>query len=103
MRIGIGLVHTSCGRMITVGLRGTLSVCAFLLLFLLPAMGEASDSSQETTGVSGIVMDASGAAVAGAQVSLVLSDGRTLQTLTSGTHGEFTFAAVPVGSYRVSV
>jgi hypothetical protein len=66
-------------------------------------MGASSDLSQETASVSGVVMDASGAAVAGAQVSLVLSDNRPLQTLTSGTQGEFTFAGVPAGSYRVRV
>jgi hypothetical protein len=88
--------------MIIVGLRSTVFVGAFLLLFLVPAIGAASESPQEAASVSGIVKDASGAAVAGAQVTLVLSDGTSLQTLTSGTHGEFTFAAVPVGAYRVS-
>jgi hypothetical protein len=89
--------------MIIVGMNRAVSVCAFLLLFLLPASGEASNRSQEIVSVSGIVMDTSGAAVAGAQVSLVLSDGTPLQTLTSGTRGEFTFTAVPVGSYAVKV
>jgi hypothetical protein len=48
-------------------------------------------------------MDASGATVAGAQVSLLLREDGQLQTLTSGAHGEFTFSGVPAGSYRVRV
>jgi hypothetical protein len=48
-------------------------------------------------------MDASGATVAGAQISLLLREDAQLQTLTSGAHGEFTFADVPAGSYRLRV
>jgi hypothetical protein len=69
-------------------------------------MAAAVDGSQATASVSGVVMDASGAAVAGAQVSLVLSGDtllQPLQTQTSGARGEFTFAVVLAGSYRVRV
>jgi hypothetical protein len=67
----------------------------------LPAIEDASDGVRETGRVSGIVLDASGAAVAGAQVSLLHNEGRLLQTLTSGAQGEFAFEAVPSGFWRV--
>lgn len=47
--------------------------------------------------------DSTGAVVPGAQVSLVLIDGRYLQTLKSDMRGEFVFSAVRAGSYRVAV
>jgi hypothetical protein len=74
-----------------------------VLLFLLPAIGAASDDPQDTATVSGFVTDASGAGIAGAQVNLVRGDEKPLQTVISGSHGEFTFAAVLVGAYRVEV
>jgi hypothetical protein len=86
-----------------VALRWALSACAFSWLLFLPGIGCASDTSQETGRVSGVVIDASGAVVAGAQVSLVQSDEGPLQAVTSGTQGEFAFAAVPAGLYRVKV
>ncbi len=62
-----------------------------------------SEGSQQAASVSGVVLDATGATVAGAQVSLLASDNRPVQTLTSGPFGQFTFAAIPAGSYRVRV
>ncbi len=61
----------------------------------IPATGSAS--------ISGVVLDPSGASVAGAQVSLTNNDGSQTGTLTSGTNGEFTFAKLPPGSYLVIV
>jgi hypothetical protein len=74
-----------------------------LLLLFLPVVAEAADSVQDAGSVSGIVTDASGAAIAGAQVSLVLSDGETLHRVTSSAHGEYSFTGVPAGSYCVRV
>ncbi len=88
------------------GRKWAVSVTLFVLLSCFPALGLPSDGSQETATVSGVVMDASGATVAGAQVSLVLSDDPQLQpvqAMSSGLRGEFTFANVAVGSYRVRV
>jgi hypothetical protein len=86
-----------------VGRRWTVFVGLFVWLSVLPALGAQASDPQETASVSGVVLDATGAAVPGAQVSLVLSDDRSLQTFTSGLRGEFTFANVPPGSYRVRV
>jgi hypothetical protein len=53
--------------------------------------------------ISGTVLDGTGAAIAGAQVSLLLKGGRRLQTLTSGTNGDFAFTGLPSGPYLVRV
>jgi hypothetical protein len=66
-------------------------------------MSEASDDPQDVAAVSGYVTDTTGASIAGAQVNLVRGNEKPMQTVTSGAHGEFTFTAVPVGSYRVEV
>ena len=53
--------------------------------------------------VEGVVLDASGATVSGAAVSLRHEDGGELQLIASGTNGEFSFTKIPAGSYLVSV
>jgi len=53
--------------------------------------------------VSGVVLDGSGAAVPGAQVSLTHRDGTQLRSLMSGGMGEFAFTRLPVGSYLVTI
>ena len=49
------------------------------------------------------MLDVSGAAVPGAQVSLTHRDGTQLRTLISGGNGEFAFTKLPAGSYLVIV
>jgi hypothetical protein len=53
--------------------------------------------------VEGVVLDASGATVSGAAVSLLHEDGRESQEMASGPNGEFSFTKIPTGSYLVSV
>ena len=53
--------------------------------------------------VSGVVLDTTGAAIPGALVILTRSDGTHVRSMTSGGTGEFTFANLPAGSYRVRV
>jgi Carboxypeptidase regulatory-like domain len=70
----------------------------------LPQQGEQSlvqqtSSAEASASVSGTVLDSSGAAIPGAQVTLTHRDGRTLQTLVSGARGEFTFSKLQAGSY----
>jgi hypothetical protein len=74
----------------------------------LPESGPQSAAEQTpraegSASVSGTVLDASGAAVSGAQVSLTHRDGMQLHTLISGANGEFTFPNLPPGSYLVIV
>src|SRR5258708_4306344 len=51
----------------------------------------------------GTVLDVSGAAVPGANVSLMHGDGTQLLTMVSETNGEFNFTKIPAGSYLVTV
>ena len=52
--------------------------------------------------VSGIVMDSSGAAVAGVPVGLI-GNGQPLRTTQTGANGAFTFMDVPPGTYMLVV
>ena len=62
-----------------------------------------TSDAQGTASISGTVLDSTGAAITGAQVSLELRDGSRLQNAKSGANGEFTFSGVPAGSYHVTV
>lgn len=56
-----------------------------------------------TSGVlTGTVVDASGAPVAGASVSVTSSQG-TVRTATSGANGQFRMPALPIGAYQVDI
>ncbi|MBB5318443.1 carboxypeptidase-like regulatory domain-containing protein [Tunturibacter empetritectus] len=73
-----------------------------------PQSGQQSSAEQTpavegSASVSGVVLDVSGAAVPGAQVSLTHRDGTQLRTLISGGNGEFAFTKLPAGSYLVIV
>jgi hypothetical protein len=53
--------------------------------------------------VGGTVLDASGASVAGADVTLMPRDGRQAQAMASAANGEFNFTKILPGSYFVIV
>jgi hypothetical protein len=67
------------------------------------SLAEGASSPKGSGSVSGTVLDGSGAAIPGAQVSLTRRDGARLQTVVSGASGDFTFTALPPGSYLVIV
>ncbi len=62
-----------------------------------------SSSADGAATVSGVVLDGTGAAIPGAQVSLTRRDGRQPRRLTSGGGGEFAFSGLPAGSYLIVV
>lgn len=64
---------------------------------------EQTAPAEATSSVAGVVLDASGAAITGARISLAHADGRQAQTTTSESDGKFTFTAVPAGSYLITV
>jgi hypothetical protein len=64
---------------------------------------EQTPSAQGSASVSGVVLDVSGAAVPGAQVSLTHRDGTQLRMLHSEGNGDFAFTKLPAGSYLVIV
>src|SRR5260370_4734158 len=60
-------------------------------------------SPEGSASVAGTVLDVSGAAVPGANVSLLHGDGTQLLTMVSEANGEFNFTKIPAGSYLVTV
>src|SRR5262245_15098374 len=77
------------------------SICVFALLVLLTAV---SATAQITTGeITGTVMDQSGGAVTGSEVSAVCPDTNLARTVTSGTAGEYRLSNMPPCLYKVSV
>src|SRR5262245_26063272 len=77
------------------------SVTAALLLLLLPA-GKAF--SQTVTGtISGMVVDSSGAIMAGSTIRLINEQTGSVRTANTNDEGRFSFAAVQPGTYTVKV
>jgi len=60
-------------------------------------------ADESTADVTGTVLDASGAVIPGATVTLRQSAPRTIRTTVSNAAGRFALAALPVGSYRVEI
>ena len=59
--------------------------------------------AEGSANVAGTVLDVSGAAVPGAEVSLIHGDGTQLYTMVSEANGEFSFTKIPPGSYLVII
>jgi hypothetical protein len=74
-------------------------LCGLFLLFCL--LGEAFAGVGGS--ISGTVKDQSGAAIAGASVTLVNSDKGVRQSATTDGKGTYTFPVLPVGSYVLEV
>jgi hypothetical protein len=74
---------------------------AFLALIPFPLAPQPA-SAQSAGIVRGAVVDSSGAAVAGAVVSLDGSDSRYSQSVQSDSQGAYRFYNVPFGDYRLS-
>jgi len=53
--------------------------------------------------VSGAVLDADGAMVSGATVTLAATDGTLKRVLLSGAHGEFKFSELPATTFRITI
>jgi hypothetical protein len=62
-----------------------------------------SVSGEGSASVAGTVLDVSGAAVAGAEVSLTHEDGTELRTMVSEGDGEFNFTKISPGPYLVVI
>ena len=74
----------------------TPSVLALLLAALLP-------SQTSTGGISGSVADSSGAVLSGAKLTLTNIDTNDLRSQVSNEIGDFTFAALQPGRYRLEI
>jgi len=67
--------------------------------------GQAGQSSsiERSATVSGVVSDATGAEIPGAQITLTHRDGGQAGSIMSGRNGEFSFTKLPAGFYLVLV
>ena len=79
------------------------SVVSLLLCLLVPGAVSLWAQSQNTAQIQGTVLDASGSAVPGAQVKATNTDTSLVRTVESGTAGDYVFANLPVGPYRIEV
>ncbi len=77
-------------------MKPSLAVC-----LLLAAVSLGAQSSSST--ISGIVRDASGAAVAGAEVAVTNKATQLVRKVSSGASGEYVAPLLDIGSYEVSV
>jgi hypothetical protein len=85
--------------------RATRSVFAALLLAIAAVFALPGTAFGQTFrgGISGTVVDQSGAVVPGAQITLAEAATDTSYKAVSSTAGEFAFTNLPVGTYTVSV
>src|SRR5205085_8956530 len=77
-----------------------LAACAALLAAITLA---APAAAQDTGVVAGTVVDSTGQVVPGATVTLANENTGDVRTLVSNERGEFSFRALPPGSYSVKV
>src|ERR1700691_3170663 len=88
---------------------------AFVLLLLLTARLQApspitqapqpasKNSARAVLAITGVVLDPSGAAISGAQVSVTNTGNITLQNTTTDNQGTFHFEKLPPGVYSLTV
>src|SRR5271169_6957493 len=59
--------------------------------------------AQDTASITGTVTDPTGAAIPGAQVTLTSVEHGINRSATSNSTGDYLFAALPIGSYNLTV
>src|SRR5579863_9074244 len=59
--------------------------------------------AQDTASITGTVTDSSGAAMANAQVTVISTEHGITRTTSTNGSGDYLFAALPIGSYNLSV
>src|SRR6202008_145587 len=86
---------------------GSMSSVRFLAVLLLLSLSLSSVAFAQggaTGAISGVVQDASGAVIAGAQVSIINeATGEVVRQTTTDSSGAFTTSLLPVGAYTVEV
>ena len=80
-------------------LRESGAMCLFFCILLLPAQLYAADVGD----LRGVVHDAQHIPIPQAQVALKAAASAWVQTVTTDSHGEFSFMTVPLGDYLLSV
>src|SRR5947207_9402889 len=93
-----------------IGLLGQGAVCSLpkrkpsvkILILSVALIGNLS--AQVPTGmIAGVVRDPSGAAIAGAQLTVVSRDTNLARRATTSEHGDYSFSALVPGEYKVAV
>ena len=74
----------------------------WLVVALVLALGAVA-VAQDTASITGTVTDPSGAAIAGAQVTISSPELGVTRSAASNGSGDFLFAALPIGSYDIAV
>lgn len=72
-----------------------------LLVCLLFLSGTSLFGQSDNGRVTGTVVDPTGAVIPGSTINLTNTDTNATQTVTAGNDGNFTFATVPRGNYRI--
>jgi outer membrane receptor protein involved in Fe transport len=83
-----------------------ISGAAFILATstgLIPSTSVAYGQGITTGTISGTTVDASGAAVPGADITATSTTAGTKREATSGSDGQFAFYAVPIGQYTLNI
>src|SRR5438309_8011473 len=72
-----------------------------LVIALASLLGHAQTRTQAIHQVAGSVHDTSDAAIVGAEVDLLLPDGRIISQLKTDSFGNFRFTGIESGNYRL--
>jgi hypothetical protein len=75
----------------------------WFLVLLCAGVFPASLVAQDTASITGTVTDQTGAAISNAKVTITNSDKGINRTSTTNSTGDYLFAALPIGSYNLSV
>ena len=79
------------------------SVRRLLGVFVLSALAAACSFAQFSGNIEGVIMDPSGAAIAGAGVQLRNVDTGVVTSMSASTSGNYSFSNLPPGNYVLSV
>ncbi len=77
-------------------------MCSYLGLTLALSLGMPVLAQFTTARMNGTVVDASGAALVGAAITVEQVGTGFIRTTTSGNSGEFLFPALPEGQYKIT-
>jgi hypothetical protein len=78
-----------------------LSICA--LCSVGHAQQSSGTASEDSASISGTILDPNGAALSGAHLILTTRGSSTARTLPAGSNGEFSFGALPAGTFKLTI
>ncbi len=93
-------------RFIWASIVGTGSVATLIAALLLcyPSRAQAQQTDPQSSGsISGTIVDQTGAAIAGAKITLMREGQTSKQELQSGDDGQFSFAGIAPGPFELTI